>query len=810
MGRTTRAIDIVDAALREAEALDLVHLSAEDERLDGRHVRLGGHGRLHFGSCSYLGLELDPRLRAGACDAIERFGVQFSSSRSYLATPLYQELESLLEQIFDASVLVLPSTTLAHLAALPILVEEDDAVVLDHQVHQSVRLAIAQVQVQGSPIEIVRHGRIEELDERVRELAARHRRVWYLADGVYSAYGDFAPAEPLRWLLERHERLHLYLDDAHGMSWTGRHGRGFAAEVLGHHPRVVIAVSLNKAFAAAGGALVLPDARLRERVRNCGGPVIFGGPIQPPLLGAAVASARIHLSPEIDRLQAELRERVVLANRLAQTLDLPLASRSEVPIRFVGLGKKRAAFDMTAHLFERGFYVNVSAFPVVAPRNAGIRLTLTRHHRPEDITRLLEEVAARLPASLAAAGTTRAQVDRAFGLRPRSPAGCGAPTGSLSCRHETTIHALDRDAWDGTLRAHGGFPAATLATFEEAFGPQQPPENRWQFHYYSVCDAAGRPLLRTYFTQALWKDDLLAAAKVSKVVEQRRATDPYFLTSQVLAMGCLLSEGDHLHLDRSGDWRGALSLLLAALEREREESGTTSVVLRDLDPSDEELRSLLEAEGFVQVALPESMLLTIDWRTPEEFLARRTRHERKFHEKHVAPWSDAWEVRVLPAGARVAPDDWAHLYELYLAVQRRQLGLNTFPLPTDLLPRLHACPGWEILLFHLRPAYGGDPAAPPLGFVAAHASGDLYSPVLGGMDYRYAQSHGLYRQLLARSLARAQARGARRVAFGMGSELEKARFGARPVARALYVQTHDRYHHDLLALIAADAALGSE
>jgi 7-keto-8-aminopelargonate synthetase-like enzyme len=808
MGRTTRAIDIVDAALREAEALDLVHRSAEDARLDGRHVRLDGRECLHFGSCSYLGLELDPRLLAGARDALERYGVQFSSSRSYLTTPLYEELESLLERIFAAPVLVLPSTTLAHLSALPTLVEDEDAVVLDHQVHQSVRLAVAQVQVQGTPIEVVRHGRIDELDERIRELALRHRRVWYLADGVYSAYGDLAPVEPLRWLLDRHEALHVYLDDAHGMSWTGRHGRGFAAEALGGHPRVVIAVSLNKAFAAAGGALVLPEARLRSRVRNCGGPVIFSGPIQPPLLGAAVASARIHLSPEIERLQAELRERVRLANRLARRLDLPLASASEVPIRFVGLGKKQAAFDLTAHLLRRGFYVNPSAFPVVGPRNAGIRFTLTRHHQPADIEQLLAEVAERLPTSLALAGTSRVQVDRAFGLRRCAAAAPRAAPGSLVCHHETTIRALDPAAWNRTLGARGSFDAATLAAFEDVFGARQPRENRWHFHYYRVVDGGGRPVLTTFFTRALWKDDLLAAAKVSKAVEQRRASDPYFLTSEVLAMGCLLSEGEHLELDRGGDWRGALSLLLAAVEREREESGAASLVLRDLDPADEELRAALEAEGFAQVALPESMLLEIDWRTPQEFLARRTRHERKFHAKHVAPWQDAWDMRVLPRDARLGAREWAHLHGLYLAVQRRQLGLNTFPLPPELLPRLHACPGWEILLFRLRPEHGGDPGAPPQGFVAAHAAGGHYAPVLGGLDYRYAQSHGLYRQLLARSVQRAQSLGARRVAFGMGSELEKARFGARPLQRVLYVQSHDRYHHDLLALIAADAALG--
>src|SRR3712207_7635534 len=49
--------------------------------------------RSSFGSCSYLGLEVHPALRAGVVDAVERFGTQFSSSRAYVSPPRYAEAE---------------------------------------------------------------------------------------------------------------------------------------------------------------------------------------------------------------------------------------------------------------------------------------------------------------------------------------------------------------------------------------------------------------------------------------------------------------------------------------------------------------------------------------------------------------------------------------------------------------------------------------------------------------------------------------------------------------------------------------------
>ena len=72
------------------------------------------------------------------------------------------------------------------------------------------------------------------------------------------------------------------------------------------------------------------------------------------------------------------------------------------------------------------------------------------------------------------------------------------------------------------------------------------------------------------------------AAEVSELVEQRRAEDPYYLTSTTFAMGSLLTEGDHLYLDRNADWKGALDLLMAAVSEHAKAAGAGTIVLRDL------------------------------------------------------------------------------------------------------------------------------------------------------------------------------------------------------------------------------------
>ena len=138
MANWSNTLDIMHAQLVDLKGAGLIHKTIEDHAIDGRVVHIDCQKKLNFGSCSYLGHEMQESLKAGAIDAINRYGTQFSSSRSYLETPLYQELEGLLNQITGGHTIVTPTTTLAHMAALPALIDERDAVFVDHQDHASI------------------------------------------------------------------------------------------------------------------------------------------------------------------------------------------------------------------------------------------------------------------------------------------------------------------------------------------------------------------------------------------------------------------------------------------------------------------------------------------------------------------------------------------------------------------------------------------------------------------------------------------------------------------------------------------------
>jgi 7-keto-8-aminopelargonate synthetase-like enzyme len=390
----------IDRIINMGLSHGLAQRTTENEVFNGRTICLNGRHVLNFALCSYLGLELDARLKQGTIDAATRYGTQFAISRAYMSATPYAELETLLEELFESHVLATPTTTLGHIAALPVLIQKGDAIIIDQMSHNSVQTAAKLVQADGVPVEILLHGNLELLEERIITLSKQYRHVWYLTDGVYSMFGDLAPVKELGRLLNRYEQLHLYFDDAHGMSWTGKHGRGYVLDCLPIQERMVVATSLCKGYAAGGGALIFPNAQMHRHVKNCGGPMIFSGPIQPPMLGAAIASARIHLSPEIVLLQQELQGRIALCNRLLKAYDIPVACSSQSPIFYVTLGLTEVAGEMAKYLLDDGFYTNHAIYPTVSRRKSGIRFTLTRHLSTEDIHGLIKAIARNIPRVL--------------------------------------------------------------------------------------------------------------------------------------------------------------------------------------------------------------------------------------------------------------------------------------------------------------------------------------------------------------------------------------------------------------------------
>ncbi|CAN5406850.1 aminotransferase class I/II-fold pyridoxal phosphate-dependent enzyme [soil metagenome] len=389
-------LEIIDQVVQTLKKQGIVHLYTDDSSYDGRNISIKGKKIINFGSCSYMGMEIDSRLKMGAIEAVLKYGSQFASSRAYISTGLYQELEDLLEKIFQAPINLGSTVTLCHQSNIPVLVGDNDVVILDNQVHESIQTCVSLLKLRNIPIEIIRHNSINALEERIKVLKNKHDKIWYMADGVYSMLGDFAPMQELKQLMDLYPQFQLYIDDAHGMGWAGLDGAGYVKRELNYHPQMYLVTSLAKSFGACGGVMVFPDNRSRDKVRNCGNTMIFSGPLQPPVLGSAIASAKIHLSNEIYLRQQELQKRISFFKEKVLELNLPLIGESDSPIFFIGVGKPEIGYKIVKSLMNHGYYINLSVFPSVSYNQTGLRIPITLHHTLDDIESLLLIIAKEL------------------------------------------------------------------------------------------------------------------------------------------------------------------------------------------------------------------------------------------------------------------------------------------------------------------------------------------------------------------------------------------------------------------------------
>ena len=276
---------------------------------------------------------------------------------------MYETLTRQLSEMTGAAVAVVQTTTLAHLSALPVLIGPGDIALVDARTHDSVHLATTNLKGNGVAVETIPHIDLEALTRRVEAVAGDYNRVWFLSDSIFSMYGDVAPIKGIAALQDRIPNLHVYYDDAHGFGWAGERGGGYVLSQVQWNDRMVIAAGLAKSFGSFGAVLAFGDASLVRRVQITGGALTLSGPIPPADLGAATASAAIHLSSEHAERQAKLVEFMNWGRDQIVARQLPVAAPRRPRFGSSAVGSAEATGEMCQRLMSDGYFVNAVRLP---------------------------------------------------------------------------------------------------------------------------------------------------------------------------------------------------------------------------------------------------------------------------------------------------------------------------------------------------------------------------------------------------------------------------------------------------------------
>lgn len=801
-GRYNKFINTIDECLTNGVNNGIFQVSLEDNVLNGRTVTIGGREVVNFGSCSYLGLEVDDRLKQGAIDATICYGTQYSSSRLFSSCNLYKELEGLFYNIFDNNPAILAATTtLTHISAIPILCTDDDLIIQDHQVHGSVQLAIQLARSKGTHVEMIKHNNLTMLEDLVKLNLNKYRKIWYMADGLYSMYGDYAPIEDILSLMEKYSNFHVYFDDAHGMSWAGTHGNGYVLSKTRLHPKMVLSTSLAKGFGTGGGVLVMSDKEAMRKILTCGSSYTFSGPVQPPMLGASIASARIHLSDEIYALQNKLSEKIKLTGDLISKYELPLVQPSSSPIFYIALGLPRVGYNMVKRLLSEGFYTNIGIFPGVPVKCCGLRIAVTNGLKNEDIQHMLQAFEYHFPKVLEEEGQTIDDISTNFNLpfeqsRKKYFPVKNAVAGEFKIQHENSIHKTDRILWNQLLGGNGTFDYDGCNFLESVFRNNPEPENNWDMHYLIVKDKDDVPVLATFFSVLICKDDMVAPADISRNVEEHRKKDKYYLSSKSVMMGSLLSEGRHLYINREHpQWQKAMLEMIRIMNEVKHLSNAGMVQLRDMDSDDHELNDFLIKEGFIKVDMPDTHVVNdLTWSDESAFINTLSYKSRQHFRKNVLSNQHKFEIKYYDASSPPDEQKTNQWFELYLNVKGRSYNLNTYELPKKLFNDLCNYKGWEVIELNMHNE--------PVAMVFCYKSSlNNYCPMIIGMNYKINAEYHIYRQALYQMIKRGRDLKCRHIYLGMDASVEKRKFGAEVLQKSLYIQSDDNYNMESLSLL---------
>ncbi|MFT5778684.1 MAG: 7-keto-8-aminopelargonate synthetase-like enzyme/predicted N-acyltransferase [Crocinitomicaceae bacterium] len=786
-----KTINLVNDIVLTAEKRGVARLVIENESSDGKMIILENKELVSFGSYSYLGLEIDERLKKAAIQAIEKFGLQYPSSRVYTSLPMYVQLEEMFREIFGAPVLLTTSLSLGHAGVMPVLINREDVLILDQHVHSSVQDAAQRLKAKGCKLTMLRHNDLDALENNIIELSKKHPRVWYAIDGIYSMYGDVAPMKELEVLLNRYDSFYLYVDDAHGVSSYGKNGAGWVLSQIEFHKKMVLSTGMAKAFGTMGGVFAIRDPDLFEITRNCTGSLIFSGPHPIPILGASLASAQIHLSEEIVVRQNLLADKIYYCHKLLADAGLPDISHPLTPIFFIALGLIRVGYNLVKKMIDDGFYVNLASFPAVSESCTGIRFTITLHHSMADIENLVTSLVENYPMTLQEEGVSMQDIRKAFRKTPNFPKDTISiitkPDRSLlSIIYAESIAEIGKEKWNGLHADSSLLNWNFLNLLESVFKENIKKEDNWNFHYFQINDAMGSVVVSTVFTSVLVKEDMLSPKDVSNKLESEREDNPYFLSSNILMMGTLVTEGTQIYINRqSPEWQMAMRLLFRELERLKDNLNINSIFLRDF-VVDDNLFDFLREESYLKVELPDSHnVISFNWNDEASFISQFKKHRKQYLKKIVMRNQDQFEVEIIQMPKS---DQIKEFYNLYKNVNNKSDEINTFDLPEKLFHALlENGQEWELIRLSLEVD-----SSNAVAMMLCHKSSKVYTPLFVGLDYTYLSSN-IYPAILWQTLKRANQLEVEMIPLGFTASQIKRKFGADSVPKFGFVKAKDNF-----------------
>jgi 8-amino-7-oxononanoate synthase len=383
-----------DALIAEREALlatgvrDPFALVME-EVLSPTRAIIQGKETILLGTYNYMGMTFDPDVVAAGKKALDDYGSGTTGSRVLNGTYQgHKEVEEALKDYYGtAHAMVFSTGYQANLGLMSTIAGKEDYIILDADSHASIYDGCA---LGNAQIVRFRHNSVEDLDRRLKRLPAEGGRLVVL-EGVYSMLGDIAPLAEMVGVARKHGAM-IAVDEAHGMGFFGKNGRGVFEEAGVEDQVDFVVGTFSKSVGTVGGFVVSNHPKF-DVMRLVCRPYVFTASLPPSVVATAATSIRklmdagekrAHLWKNSRRLHAGLRQ-------LGFDLATPEAQSAIIAVL---LPDQDTTVRMWQALLEQGLYVNMARPPATPAGMYLLRCSLCADHTDEQVGQILEMFAA--------------------------------------------------------------------------------------------------------------------------------------------------------------------------------------------------------------------------------------------------------------------------------------------------------------------------------------------------------------------------------------------------------------------------------
>jgi 8-amino-7-oxononanoate synthase len=376
--------------LRAARETDLLPYFRTVESSAAPVMAMEGAERIMLGSNNYLGLTGDPRVIAGARDALERFGTGLTGSRLLNGTTeLHLTLErEIAEWMGTEEAIVFTTGHQANVGTLGTILSPGDTVIADSADHASILDGCILSRAKLRPF---RHGRLDKLEKMLERAVEDGGGVLVVVDGVFSMEGDVADLPRIVELCKAHG-ARLMVDEAHAAGVLGARGAG-TSEHFGLEADVDLRMgTFSKSLASCGG-FIAGSHEVIDFLRISSRAFLFTASAVPAAIGAALAALRIIRSDEGPQLFAQVLDNARYLRDGLRDLGFEVHDVGPpvtTPVIPVVVGDDWKAVLLWRALYDAGVYVNVALHPAVPPAGALLRTSVMATHDRSTLDRALQ------------------------------------------------------------------------------------------------------------------------------------------------------------------------------------------------------------------------------------------------------------------------------------------------------------------------------------------------------------------------------------------------------------------------------------